>query len=146
MSKTIPVTRSTVESARLLVETADMWGQPVPEAIRAIAHAGEAGIKVELVPAAGLILNGAAPKPVSDTNRESDANRQSEAADRQRMIRLDVERLVRDIEVVQHESPEVLAEVVDMLGVLRRFDPRQRDAASKPADEWDAEDRPAQQP
>ena len=26
MSKTIPVTRSTVESARLLVETADMWG------------------------------------------------------------------------------------------------------------------------
>jgi len=63
VSKTIPVTRSTVESARLLVETADMWGQPVPEAIRAIAHAGEAGIKVELVPAAGLILNGAPPSP-----------------------------------------------------------------------------------
>ena len=44
MSKTIPVTRSNVESARLLVETADKWGQPVPEAIRAIAHAGEASV------------------------------------------------------------------------------------------------------
>ncbi len=61
------------------------------------------------------------------------------------MIRRDVERLVRDIEVVQRESPEALVEVVDMLGVLQRFDPRQRDAASNPADARDPEDHPKQQ-
>jgi hypothetical protein len=128
VGKTIQVTRSTVESARLLVETADTWGQPVPEAIRAIAHAGQASV------------NGAAPQPVSD------AERQTGAADRQRGIRLDVERLVRDIEVVERESPEVLAEVVDMLGVLQRFDkPRSPEVASNPANEREAEDRPAQQ-
>ena len=139
MSKTIPVARSTVESARLLVETADSWGQPVPAAIRAIAHASEAGNAVELVPAAGVILNGEAPRPVTDANGRQDA------AERQRLIRRDVERLVRDIEVVQRESPEVLVEVVDMLGVLQRFDPRHRDAASNPADEGDPEDHPKQE-
>jgi len=127
VSKTIPVTRSTVESARLLVETADKWGQPVPDAIRAIAHAGEASVTVELVPAAGVTtLNGEAPRSVTD------ASRHQGAADRQRMIRRDVERLVQDIEEVQRESPEVLAEVVDMLGVLQRIDPRQRDAPRTP--------------
>ena len=145
MSKTIPVTRSNVESARLLVETADKWGQPVPEAIRAIAHADEASIEasiaVELVPAAGVTtLNGEAPRSVTD------ASRHQGAAERQRMIRSDVERLVRDIEEVQRESPEVLVEVVDMLGILQRFDPRQRGGAPNPADERDAEDGPAQQP
>lgn len=139
MSKTIPVARSTVESARLLVETADSWGQPVPDAIRAIAHASEASIAVELVPAAGVILNGEAPRSVTA------ASRRQGAAERQHMIRRDVERLVRDIEVVQRESPEVLVEVVDLLGVLQRFDPRQRDAAPNPADERDPEDRPKRQ-
>lgn len=140
MGKTIQVTRSTVESARLLVETADKWGQPVPEAIRAIAHAGQASVNAELVPGARVVVNGAAPKPVSV------AERQSGAADRQRGIRLDLERLVQDIEVVERESPEVLAEVVDMLGVLQRFDkPRSPEVASNPADEREAEDRPAQQ-
>ena len=140
MGKTIQVTRSTVESARLLVETADTWGQPVPEAIRAIAHADEASITVVLVPAAGVTtLNGEAPRSVTD------ASRHQGAADRQRGIRLDVERLVRDIEVVVRESPEVLAEVVDMLGVLQRFDkPRSPEVASNPAHEREAEDRPAQ--
>jgi hypothetical protein len=107
VNKTTPVARSTVESARLLVETADSWGQPVPDAIRAIARAGEASIAVELVPAAGVILNGQAPRSVTD------ASRHQGAADRQRMIRRDVERLVRDIEVVQRESPEIFMGLAD---------------------------------
>ena len=141
MSKTIPVTRSTVESARLLVETADTWGQPAPEAIRAIAHADEASITVEHVPAAGVTtLNGEAPRSVTD------ASRHQGAAERQRIIRSDVERLVRDVEEVQRESPEVLVEVVDMLGILQRFDkPRSPEVASNPAHEREAEDRSAQQ-
>jgi len=124
----------------LLVETADRWGQPVPEAIRAIAHAGEAGFTHELVPVPGVILNGEAPRSLSDGSRPSDAG------ERQRTIRRDVERLVQDIEVVQRESPEVLVEIVDILGALQRFDPRQQDAASDSVDERDADDRPAQLP
>ena len=42
MAKTIHVTRAKADSARLLVETADFWGQPVHAAIRAIARAAAA--------------------------------------------------------------------------------------------------------
>jgi hypothetical protein len=38
-SATIPVTRSRAEAARLLVQTADRWGQPVPAGVRELAKA-----------------------------------------------------------------------------------------------------------
>jgi len=42
MAKSIQVTRAQAESARLLVETADKWGQPVPPGVRALAKAATA--------------------------------------------------------------------------------------------------------
>ena len=36
---TIPITRSRAEAARLLVQTADRWGQPVPAGVREMAKA-----------------------------------------------------------------------------------------------------------
>jgi hypothetical protein len=36
---TIPITRSRAEAARLLVQTADRWGQPVPSGVREMAKA-----------------------------------------------------------------------------------------------------------
>jgi len=38
-SATIPITRSRAEAARLLVQTADRWGQPVPAGVREMAKA-----------------------------------------------------------------------------------------------------------
>lgn len=42
--KTIPISRAQAEAARLLVETADKWGEPLPAGVRAMARAltGEA--------------------------------------------------------------------------------------------------------
>jgi hypothetical protein len=42
--KTISISRAQAEAARLLVETADKWGEPVPAGVRAMARAltGEA--------------------------------------------------------------------------------------------------------
>ena len=37
--KTISITRTQAEAARLLVETADKWGEPVPAGVRAMAKA-----------------------------------------------------------------------------------------------------------
>jgi hypothetical protein len=37
--KTIAITRAQAEAARLLVETADKWGEPVPAGVRAMARA-----------------------------------------------------------------------------------------------------------
>ena len=38
-SKTIAISRAQAEAARLLVETADKWGEPVPAGVRAMAKA-----------------------------------------------------------------------------------------------------------
>ncbi len=37
-SKTISISRAQAEAARLLVETADKWGEPVPAGVRAMAR------------------------------------------------------------------------------------------------------------
>ena len=37
--KTIAITQAQAEAARLLVETADKWGEPVPAGVRAMARA-----------------------------------------------------------------------------------------------------------
>ena len=37
--KTISISRAQAEAARLLVETADKWGDPVPAGVRAMARA-----------------------------------------------------------------------------------------------------------
>lgn len=37
--KTITISRAQAEAARMLVETADKWGEPVPAAVRAMARA-----------------------------------------------------------------------------------------------------------
>jgi hypothetical protein len=37
--KTISISRAQAEAARLLVETADKWGEPVPDGVRAMANA-----------------------------------------------------------------------------------------------------------
>jgi len=37
--KTISISRAQAEAARLLVETADKWGEPVPAGVRAMARA-----------------------------------------------------------------------------------------------------------
>ncbi len=37
--KTITISRAQAEAARMLVETADKWGEPVPVGVRAMARA-----------------------------------------------------------------------------------------------------------
>ena len=37
--KTITISRAQAEAARLLVETADKWGDPIPAGVRAMAKA-----------------------------------------------------------------------------------------------------------
>jgi hypothetical protein len=37
--KTITISRAQAEAARILVETADKWGEPVPAGVRAMARA-----------------------------------------------------------------------------------------------------------
>jgi hypothetical protein len=37
--KTITISRAQAEAARMLVETADKWGEPVPAGVRAMARA-----------------------------------------------------------------------------------------------------------
>lgn len=48
--KTIPISRAQAETARLLVETADKWGEPLPAGVRAMARAltGEADANARL--------------------------------------------------------------------------------------------------
>lgn len=47
--KTIPITRAQAEAARLLVEVADKWGEPVPAGVRAMAKSlnGSATVRTE---------------------------------------------------------------------------------------------------
>jgi hypothetical protein len=47
--KTIAISRAQAEAARLLVETADKWGEPVPAGVRAMAKAvnGTATVRSE---------------------------------------------------------------------------------------------------
>jgi hypothetical protein len=42
-SKTITISRAQAEAARMLVETADKWGEPVPAGVRAMARASANG-------------------------------------------------------------------------------------------------------